>query len=150
MIYVSLTTIPRRVKNLSKSVESLLKQTRKPDKIFINIPTKYRRFEEIIENDHIPRFDDLTVEITRCEDFGPGTKLLGSLGKFKKDSLVVLADDDHIYEDYMIEKFNYFYSRAPENAYSFYVHPLKNFGVGQGADGFAINSNFLKGVDRFY
>ena len=150
MIYVSLTTIPRRVKNLSKSVESLLKQTRKPDKIFINIPTKYRRFEEIIENDHIPRFDDLTVEIIRCEDFGPGTKLLGSLGKFKKDSLVVLADDDHIYEDYMIEKFNYFYSRAPENAYSFYVHPLKNFGVGQGADGFAINSNFLKGVDRFY
>ena len=150
MIYVSLTTIPRRVKNLSKSVESLLKQTRKPDKIFINIPTKYRRFEEIIENDHIPRFDDLTVEITRCEDFGPGTKLLGSLEKFKKDSLVVLADDDHIYEDYMIEKFNYFYSRAPENAYSFYVHPLKNFGVGQGADGFAINSNFLKGVDRFY
>ena len=150
MIYVSLTTIPRRVKNLSKSVESLLKQTRKPDKIFINIPTKYRRFEEIIENDHIPRFDDLTVEITRCEVFGPGTKLLGSLGKFKKDSLVVLADDDHIYEDYMIEKFNYFYSRAPENAYSFYVHPLKNFGVGQGADGFAINSNFLKGVDRFY
>ena len=150
MIYVSLTTIPRRVKNLSKSVESLLKQTRKPDKIFINIPTKYRRFEEIIENDHIPRFDDLTVEITRCEDFGPGTKLLGSLGKFKKDSLVVLADDDHIYEDYMIEKFNYFYSRAPENAYSFYVHPLKNFGVGQGADGFAINSNFLKGADRFY
>ena len=150
MIYVSLTTIPRRVKNLSKSVESLLKQTRKPDKIFINIPTKYRRFEEIIENNHIPRFDDLTVEITRCEDFGPGTKLLGSLEKFKKDSLVVLADDDHIYEDYMIEKFNYFYSRAPENAYSFYVHPLKNFGVGQGADGFAINSNFLKGVDRFY
>ena len=150
MIYVSLTTIPRRVKNLSKSVESLLKQTRKPDKIFINIPTKYRRFEEIIENDHIPRFDDLTVEITRCEDFGPGTKLLGSLEKFKKDSLVVLADDDHIYEDYMIEKFNYFYSRAPENAYSFYVHPLKNFGIGQGADGFAINSNFLKGVDRFY
>ena len=38
----------------------------------------------------------------------------------------------NIYEDYMIEKFFYFYSKAPNNAYSFYVHPLGNFGVGQG------------------
>ena len=48
MIYVSLSTIPQRLKNLNKSVESLLKQTRKPDKIFINIPYKYERFSEII------------------------------------------------------------------------------------------------------
>ena len=50
----------------------------------------------------------------------------------------------------MIEKFFYFYSKAPNNAYSFYVHPLGNFGVGQGADGFAINSNSLDGVKKFY
>ena len=150
MIYVSLTTIPNRIKNLNKSIESLLKQTKKPDKIFINIPIKYKRFEEIIDNSQIPKFQNNTVEITRCEDCGPGTKLLGSLDKFKKDSLAVLADDDHYYEDYMIEKFHYFYSKAPENAYSFYVHPLKNFGVGQGADGFAINSNALSGVEKFY
>ena len=143
MIYVSLTTIPSRVKSLNKSVESLLKQICKPDKIFINVPTKYRRFKEILEEEHIPKFKDSRLEITRCEDFGPGTKLLGSLKKIKRDSLIILADDDHVYEDYMIEKFNYFYSKAPENAYSFYVHPLKNFGVGQGADGFAINSNLL-------
>ena len=150
MIYVSLTTIPSRIKNLNKSVESLLGQICKPDKIFINIPTKYKRFKEVIENDHIPAFKDSTVEITRCEDFGPGTKLLGSLRKFKPDSLIILADDDHVYKDYMIEKFNYFYSKAPENAYSFYVHPLKNFGVGQGADGFAINTNYLQGIKNFY
>tara|TARA_Y100000590_G_scaffold315150_1_gene356381 strand:- start:3327 stop:4058 length:732 start_codon:yes stop_codon:yes gene_type:complete len=150
MIYVSLTTIPSRVKNLSKSIESLLKQVCKPDKIFVNIPNKYKRFKESIEKDQIPKFKDPIVEITRCEDFGPGTKLLGSLQKFKENSLVILADDDHIYEDYMIEKFNYFYSKSPENAYSFYVHPLKNFGIGQGADGFAINSNSLKGIDKFY
>ena len=150
MIYVSLTTIPSRVKSLNKSVESLLKQICKPDKIFINVPTKYRRFKEILEEEHIPKFKDSRLEITRCEDFGPGTKLLGSLKKIKRDSLIILADDDHVYEDYMIEKFNYFYSKAPENAYSFYVHPLKNFGVGQGADGFAINSNLLDGVEKFY
>ena len=48
MIYVSLTTIPQRIKDLNKSVESLLKQSQKPDKIFINIPFRYKRFKEII------------------------------------------------------------------------------------------------------
>tara|TARA_B100001765_G_scaffold210765_1_gene172467 strand:- start:208 stop:939 length:732 start_codon:yes stop_codon:yes gene_type:complete len=150
MIYVSISTIPQRVKNINLSVDSLLKQTKKPDKIFINIPNKYKRFDEIVNDNQIPKFSDSRVEVTRCEDCGPGTKLLGSLDKLNKNSLLILADDDHIYEDYMIEKFYYFYSRAPNNAYSFYVHPLGNFGVGQGADGFAINTNHLDGIKIFY
>ena len=150
MIYVSLSTIPQRIKNINLSVDSLLKQTKKPDKIFINIPNKYKRFDEMVNDNQIPKFSDSRVEVTRCEDCGPGTKLLGSLDKLNKDSLLILADDDHIYEDYMIEKFYYFYSRAPNNAYSFYVHPLGNLGVGQGADGFAINTNHLDGIKIFY
>ena len=150
MIYISISTIPSRLKNLNKSVNSLLKQTRKPDKIFVNIPYQYKRFSETIEDNQIPKFDSDIVEVTRCEDCGPGTKLLGSLNKLEKNSLVILADDDHVYEDYMIEKFLYFYSKAPNNAYSFYVHPLGNFGIGQGADGFAINTNYLKGIKNFY
>ena len=150
MIYISISTIPQRLKYLKESVNSLLNQTRKPDKIFVNIPYKYKRFKETIEDNQIPKFDSSIVEITRCEDYGPGTKLLGSLNKFEKNSLVILADDDHTYEDYMIEKFFYFYSIAPNKAYSFYVHPLGNFGIGQGADGFAINTNHLNGIKNFY
>jgi len=150
MIYVSTTTIPQRVKSLDKSIKSLLNQSKKPDKIFINIPFKYKRFNETIKDDEIPKFDSSVVEITRCEDCGPGTKLLGSLDKFEKNSLLILFDDDHVYEDYMIEKFFYFYSKAPNNAYSFYVHPLGKFGIGQGADGFGINTNFLNGIKDFY
>tara|TARA_B100000029_G_scaffold309682_1_gene302223 strand:+ start:209 stop:943 length:735 start_codon:yes stop_codon:yes gene_type:complete len=151
MIYVSLTTIPSRVKNINKTIESLLNQRKQPDKIFINLPSTYKRFNENINEEEIKHINNnKVIEIVRCEDFGPGTKLLGSLDKFDKNSLLILVDDDHIYENFMIEKFYYFYSKAPENAYSFYVHPLKNFGVGQGADGFAINSNFLGGVKKFY
>ena len=150
MIYISISVIPQRLKNLNQSVESLLKQTRKPDKIFINIPYNYKRFNETIKDNQIPKFNNSLVEVTRCEDCGPGTKLLGSLNKFEKNSLVILADDDHVYEDYMVEKFFYFYSKAPNNAYSFYVHPLGNFGIGQGADGFAINTNHLTGIKIFY
>ncbi len=108
MIYVSMSTIPQRINNLNKSIKSLLSQTKKPDKIFINIPLKYRRFIETINEEQIPKFNNNIVEITRGEDFGPGTKLLGSLNKIKKDSLLILVDDDHMYEDYMIEKFFYF------------------------------------------
>ena len=150
MIYISISTIPQRIKNLYESVNSLLNQTHKPDKIFINVPFKYKRFSETVNDNQIPKFDSNIVEITRCEDCGPGTKLLGSLNKFEKNSLVILVDDDHIYEDYMIEKFFQFYSKAPNNAYSFYVHPLGNFGIGQGADGFAINTNHLTGIKIFY
>ena len=150
MIYISISTIPPRLKNLNESIRSLLNQTRKPDKIFVNIPYKYKRFSETIEDNQIPKFDSSVVEVTRCEDCGPGTKLLGSLNKFEKNSLVILADDDHFYEDYMIEKLFYFYSKAPNNAYSFYVYPLENFPVAQGADGFAINTNHLIGIKNFY
>ena len=150
MIYVSISTIPQRVKYLNKTIESLLNQSKKPDKIFVNIAFKYKRFKETIEDNQIPKFDSDIVEITRCEDCGPGTKLLGSLNKLKKDSLIILADDDNSYEDYMVEKFFYFYSLFPQNSYSFYVHPLDNFGIGQGADGFAINTNNLNGIKIFY
>ena len=50
----------------------------------------------------------------------------------------------------MVEKFFQFYSKSPNNAYSFYVYPIKNFPVGQGADGFAINTNHLTGIENFY
>ena len=97
MIYVSISTIPARIKNLNQSVQSLLNQTLKPDKIFINIPLKYKRFEETVADNQIPKFNNNLVEITRSEDCGPGTKLLGSLNKLEKNSLLILADDDHIY-----------------------------------------------------
>jgi len=150
MIYVSISTIPQRVKYINKAVDSLLNQTKKPDKIFINIPYKFKRFSKTIEDEHIPKFNNSVVEITRCEDCGPGTKLLGSLHKLEKDSLLILADDDHTYKNYMIEKFFEFYSKASNNAYSFFVYPIENFPVAQGADGFAINTNHLKGIKNFY
>ena len=150
MIYVSITTIPQRIKSLGKSINSLLNQSKKPDKVFINIPYKYRRFSETIKDHEIPKFDNSIVEITRCEDYGPATKLLGSIDKLEKNSLIILFDDDHIYENYMIEKFSHFYTKSPNNAYSFYVHPLGKFGIGQGADGFGINTNCLNGIKDFY
>ena len=110
MIYVSLSTIPSRINTINKSIDSLMNQSLKPDKIFLNIPTYFKRFKETIIDKDIPKLPDI-VEITRCDDCGPGTKLLGSINKLKENSLIVLADDDQIYEDYMLETFYKFYRK---------------------------------------
>ena len=88
MIYISISTIPSRIKSIYKTINSLLSQTLKPDKIFVNIPSKYKRFKNNIDEKDIPNFSE-NVEVTRCEDFGPGTKLLGSLKKIDKNSLLI-------------------------------------------------------------
>ena len=92
MIYVSVTTIPQRIKTINKSIESLINQTVKPDKIFINIPKIYKRFEKKIEDNEVPNFPEI-VEVTRCNDFGPGTKLLGSINKAKWNIYAVALQD---------------------------------------------------------
>ena len=52
-IIISLSTIPSRVDILEKVLESLINQEIKPNKIFINIPRKYQRFDETFK---VPKF----------------------------------------------------------------------------------------------
>ena len=77
MIYVSLSIIPHRIKYLNKTIDSLLKQSKKPDKIFINIPYKYKRFAEIIEDDQIPKFNNSIIEIQDAMIVGREQNCLG-------------------------------------------------------------------------
>ena len=64
MIYVSISTIPQRLKNIEESVESLLKQTLKPDKIFINIPYKYKRFSRM-KLSMINKYQNLIIKLLK-------------------------------------------------------------------------------------
>ena len=44
---VTLTTIPTRIKEITKTIESIEKQTLRPKKIFLNIPNNYYRFPKL-------------------------------------------------------------------------------------------------------
>ena len=103
----SLTTIPSRIREVCLTIDSLIKQTKKPEKIFLNIPYKYERFPgQVISTEHLEKLRNFkNLEIIRCEDFGPGTKLLGSINNLEKYSHVVLVDDDHVYQKDMFEIF---------------------------------------------
>ena len=147
---VSLTTIPPRAEMIKKTLDSIDNQTRKANKIFLNIPRVFKRFPE--ESCDISYITNLykNLEIVNCEDFGPGTKLLGSIDKLKNYDYVILVDDDHIYNKEMLD---FFYQKAIlslERSYSFCVSQIEDCKVGQGADGFLINSNFLENIFDFF
>ena len=63
---------------------------------------------------------------------------------------VVLVDDDHIYKKEML---NLFYLNALKNfecCYSFCVYNINDCKIGQGADGFMINTAFLVNINKFF
>lgn len=97
-IIISFSTIPSRKKHLKSVLISLINQTIKPDKIYINVPKRYNRFKKTFKK---PKFLEdkyfKDVEINyMAEDYGPATKFIGSLinDKIKDDDLLLITDDD--------------------------------------------------------
>ena len=147
---ISMTSIPPRFSSLQKTLYSIQNQTIKPNKIFLNIPKKYQRFKTI-DYDFKKLSDEFkNLSINRCDDFGPGTKLLGSLKNILNYDFVILLDDDHIYRKEMLEIFYEQAKKNPDNSYSFCVYDILDCKIGQGADGFLINTMFLKKVNYFF
>jgi hypothetical protein len=149
---VSLSSIPSRFDSVTRVVKSLNEQTLKPSKIFLNIPYNYKRFPDA-KNINLDIFKDIkndNFEINRSEDYGPGTKLLGSINSLKNFDFVILVDDDHYYHPRMCEIFNKRFNSNKEQAYSFFTLKIYDLIMGQGADGFLINTNHLDGILDFY
>ena len=149
---ISFSSIPSRFESIKKVLDSLNLQTTKPCKIFLNIPYNYKRFPNIkdLNLDIFKDIKDDNLEIIRCEDYGPGTKLLGSINLLKNFDYVILVDDDHCYHPRMCEIFNKYFNLDNEQAYSFFTVKIYDLVMGQGADGFLINSNHLEGILDFY
>lgn len=147
---VTLTTIPSRLKDIGKTIETIRNQTLKPEKIFLNIPIKYYRFpNEIIDKTLIEKIRSDDIEISRCNDYGPATKLMGSIKKIKEFDCVIIVDDDHLYHNKMCEIFINEFKKDMVN-YSFYQNKIFDIKMAQCADGFLINTKFLDEIEKFY
>jgi len=98
---VGFSAIPPRFSNLKNTIESLINQTRKPDKIYMYIADYYPRFDETINDDMIPKYlKDYAplLQIVRGRDYGPISKLYCSLkNESDPDTIIVTCDDDLIY-----------------------------------------------------
>ena len=152
-VYVSMTTIPSRIGQVARCIESLMVQTHRPERIFLCVPETYRRFGPAPPiPEALYRLGD-TVEIVRsAEDCGPGTKLLGALHlvPHAPSTLLVLVDDDVRYADYMLESFVAAFRRHPARSHSFRAPPYRGLTVGEGHDGFALPTSRLDGVREFF
>ena len=148
---VSLTTLPSRINNINDTLDSIISQTITPNKIFLNLPHEYKRFPNYkFTDEQINRISNYNLEITRCEDYGPATKLMGSINKIKKKyECIILVDDDHIYHKRMFEIFINNFSKEKIN-YSFYLNKIFNIRNGQCSDGFLINIKLLDEIENFY
>ena len=165
--YVSMTTIPSRIFYIYKTIDSILLQTHLPEKIYVNIPKYYKRFNKTI----ISCYPNLTSEMYELEkiklkyksiveiniiddDYGPGTKLLGLLtinNKYNNDDFVLLIDDDVIYKK---DAFDIIYKNINildnKNAYTFHSYDWNGLIIGQGSDIFVLPINCLDDIINFY
>lgn len=91
-LVVTLTTIPSRAGTLGVTLRSLLDQSVTADRIVVAWPDRCLRSGEAYPDPSLPQ----GVELIRCRDEGPATKLLGAL-KQEADAVLVVVDDDVIY-----------------------------------------------------
>tara|TARA_B110000037_G_C17121604_1_gene506084 strand:- start:3123 stop:4223 length:1101 start_codon:yes stop_codon:yes gene_type:complete len=124
-VYVALTTIPSRATKdiLLYNLNYLLNtQTITIDKIFITIPKKYIRFKEVIPESIITILESHDkIEIIHIEeDLGPASKYLGPLiHKYNEieNNLLVIIDDDRIYNKNLIKHFLIAHNSYPDTTF---------------------------------
>ena len=97
--YISLTTFSGRLEIVRYTLESLLRQEVKADKIFLNISKNPYLIDKGITQ--YPKWlielvDDNKVEIKIVENIGPYRKLIPIINELKNEDNIVICDDDVI------------------------------------------------------
>lgn len=101
---VSLSSIPPRFSGLSLTLESLLAQTVRPERVILYLNRQYTRFPDW--DGTLPDVPE-GVEIRMVDqDYGPATKILPALREFAgQDVEILFCDDDQIYQPYLAEAY---------------------------------------------
>lgn len=96
-IVVSLTTTPYRIDTIRPILESISRQTVQPNKIYVNVPWRFKRDNSEYK---IPEWLKTYpgVVINRTKDYGPATKLVATLEKERDpETIIITIDDDTLY-----------------------------------------------------
>lgn len=123
-VYVSLTSYPSRIQTISQTINSLLKQTVKADKIIIWLAKEqFPNKEKDLPQDLL----DLTkigLEIEWCTDIKSYKKLIPALKKYP-DAIVVTADDDILYSRGWLEIMLKSYLKNPTKIHCHRAHMIR-------------------------
>lgn len=112
-LIVSLTTWPARINTIHVTLNSLLNQTCKADKIILYLaesqfPEKEKDFPETLR-----QCIDKGIEIKWCqEDLKPHKKYFYAMQEYPED-VIVTVDDDVIYDSHLLEQLVQSYKKNP-------------------------------------
>lgn len=95
-VIVSLTTIPSRLPFIGETLKSLLRQTRPPARIVLQLPEFSRRERRRYELPDALR-GLAALDVAPAEDWGPATKLIPAVLRYPARQPILALDDDRIY-----------------------------------------------------
>ena len=148
-VYITMSTIPSRMKNTIKIIKHFLSYVTGFHKIILNIPYKYERWPDFKVDTSSIDIKDPRFMLNMTKDYGPITKLIGSINIIPDESITIVCDD-------MCYKLDAFKDIAElqdkhiHNAYSFFVYPYTagdlDVMVPQGAD---LISSYTRNLNHF-
>lgn len=120
-VIVSLTTYGERYNQVYITIESLMQQTIKANRIILWLDNSF------MDKPLLPilkRQTERGLEIRYCKDLGSYKKLIPALKEFP-ESIIITTDDDVIYNIRMIEKLVNAYNNNPHFIYCNRMHRIK-------------------------
>ena len=116
-LIVSLTSYPARIGTINQTIESLLNQTKKADKIILWLaPEQFPNREQDLPKKLLDLCNQgLTIDW--YHDIRSYKKLNPTLQKYP-DAIIVTADDDNIYQSTWLEKLYNSYKKYPHNIHA--------------------------------
>jgi len=114
-LIVSLTSYPARIKQIHKTINTLLNQTLKPDRLILWLTKEQFENRELPEN--LLKLRDLGLEIKWYSDLKSYKKLIPALREFPND-IIVTADDDLYYQRDWLESLYSAYLKNPKYIYT--------------------------------
>lgn len=129
-ITISLTSYPARIKTVSDTIDTLLNQTMKPDRLVLWLAESQFPKKEHSLPYRLLKQREYGLTVAWCEDLKSYKKLIPSL-KAYPDDMIVTVDDDILYDESLIERLVSSYSEMPECIHSQLVMRIRyNGGVG--------------------
>lgn len=121
-LIVSLTTFGKRIHDVYLTIESIMQQSLRPDKIILCISTV--EFKEEFLPETLKRQQDRGLEILFCEEnLGPYKKYHYTLPKYP-DSLLITVDDDLLYPIDTIDRLYKSYLQYPDSIHCHRGHKI--------------------------
>ncbi len=115
-IIVTLTSFPKRINTVSKTINTILRQSVKPDKIILWLAKEeFPKGKSELPEDLL-KLEKLGLTIDWCENLLSYKKLIPTLRLYPND-IIITADDDIYYEEDWIESLYSQYLKNPEYVY---------------------------------